>query len=80
MWPTKESRFYFMQEQEIFLFSTPSIPALGPGQPPILLVPGAPPLVKQLGHEAKHSPPSAAEVKMPGGMPPLPHKFHGMLN
>jgi hypothetical protein len=69
-----------VEEQEIFLFSTPSRPALGPAQPPVFLVPGAPPWVKQLGHEANHSLPSIAEVKMPGGIPPLPHKFHGILN
>jgi len=38
--------------------------ALGPTQPPIQWVPGALSLgVKQLGHEADHSPPSSAEVK-----------------
>jgi hypothetical protein len=38
--------------------------ALGPTQPPIQCVPGAPSLgVKQLGREADHSPPSSAEVK-----------------
>jgi len=38
--------------------------ALGPTQPPIHWVPGALSQgVKQLGHEADHSPPSSAEVK-----------------
>jgi hypothetical protein len=38
--------------------------ALGPTQPPIQWVPGALSLgVKQLGHEAEHSPPSSAEIK-----------------
>lgn len=69
-----------MQEQDIFLFSTPSRPALGPRQPPIHFVAGVPPWVKLLGREADHSPSSTAEVKMPGGIPPLPHEFHGMLN
>jgi hypothetical protein len=31
------------------------------------------PEVKQLGHEADHSPPSNAEVKYGGAIPPLPH-------
>jgi hypothetical protein len=47
----------------IFLFTTVSTMALGPTQPPIQCVPGALSLgVKQLGHEADHSPPSSAEV------------------
>jgi len=38
--------------------------ALGPTQPPIQWVPGAPPLgVKRPGREADHSLPSRAEVK-----------------
>jgi hypothetical protein len=48
----------------IFLLTTASRVALGPTQPPIQWVPGALSLgVKQLGHEADHSPPSSAEVK-----------------
>jgi hypothetical protein len=46
------------------LFSTSSRPAMGPTQPPIQWVPGAPsPGIKWLGCEADHSPPTSAEVK-----------------
>jgi hypothetical protein len=48
----------------IFLFITASRPALGPTQPPIQWIPGAPSLgVKRPGREADHSHPSSAEVK-----------------
>jgi hypothetical protein len=48
----------------IFLFTTASITALGPTQPPIQWVPGALNLgEKRPGREADHSPPSSAEVK-----------------
>jgi hypothetical protein len=57
----------------IFLFSTASRTALGPTQPPIQWVPWVLFLgVKRPGREADHSPPSSAEVKMCGCMPPLP--------
>jgi hypothetical protein len=47
-----------------FLFSTASRSNLGPNQPPIQWVPGAPfPVVKRPGREADHSPPASAEVK-----------------
>jgi hypothetical protein len=47
-----------------FLFSTSSIPAPGSTQPPIQWVPGAHSTgVKQLGHEADHSPLTSAKVK-----------------
>jgi hypothetical protein len=47
-----------------FHFSMSSRPALGPTQPPIQRVPGAPfPGVKRPGREADHSPPTSAEVK-----------------
>jgi hypothetical protein len=48
----------------IFLFTTASRMALGPTQPPIQWVPGAPSLgVKRPGREADHSSPSSAEIK-----------------
>jgi hypothetical protein len=47
-----------------FFFTTTSRMALGPTQPPIQWLPGALSLgVKQLVHEADHSPPSSAKVK-----------------
>jgi hypothetical protein len=54
---------------KIFLFFTASRPALGPTQPHIQWVPGA----LSPGQEADHSPPSSAEVKNDGAIPPLPH-------
>jgi hypothetical protein len=57
-----------------FLFSTATRPALEPTQPHIKWVPGSrPPGVKWQEYEANHSPPSIAEVKKGGAMPPLPH-------
>jgi hypothetical protein len=59
---------------KIFLFFSSSIPVLEPTQPPIQWVLEAlPPGVKQSGREADHSPPSSAEVKNGGAIPPLPH-------
>jgi hypothetical protein len=57
----------------VFLFTIASRRALGPTQPHIQWVPGALSLgVRQPGREADHSPPSSAEVKMRGAIPPLP--------
>jgi hypothetical protein len=57
-----------------FLYSIAPRQALGPTQPPIQWVLGALSLrVKRPGHEADHSPPSSAEVKNVGAIPPLPH-------
>jgi hypothetical protein len=62
------------QQGKIFLFSTVSRPTLGPTHPPIQWVLGALSLgVKQQGLEAEHSPPSSAEVKKGGAIPPLRH-------
>jgi hypothetical protein len=56
------------------VFSIASRPTLGPTQPPIQWVPGAlSRLVKRQGREADYSPPSSAEVKNVGAIPPLPH-------
>jgi hypothetical protein len=63
-------------ERGKILFSTASRPALGPTQPPIEWVPGAiSPGVKGPGRETDHSPPSSADVKNGGAIPPLPHMF-----
>jgi hypothetical protein len=64
-----------------FLFTTTSRTALGPTQPPIQWVPGAPSLgVKWPGREADHSPPSSAKVKNAWSYtstPPI--RLHGVL-
>jgi hypothetical protein len=46
-----------------FFFTTASRPALGPTQPPIQWVPGAPLGVKRQEREADHSPPSSSQVE-----------------
>jgi hypothetical protein len=62
------------QGQGIFLYSTAARPALEPTQPPIQWVSGAlSPGVKRPGREVDHSPPSGAEVKTGGPIPPLPY-------
>jgi hypothetical protein len=59
--------------QGIFLFTTASRTALELSQPRIQWVPGDLSLgVKRPGREADHSPPSNAEIKMSGTIPPLP--------
>jgi hypothetical protein len=44
-------------------------------QPPFQGVPA----VKRPGHEARHSPPSSAEVKRSGAIPPLCHMSYGTV-
>jgi hypothetical protein len=62
------------RECKICLFSTASRPILGLTQLPIEWLPGALSLwVKRQGRESDHSPPSSAEVKKGGAIPPLPH-------
>jgi hypothetical protein len=62
-----------VQQGLVIFFTTASRPALGPTQPLIQWVPGVLSLgVKQPGHEADHSPPSSAEVKMFGAIPSFP--------
>jgi hypothetical protein len=57
----------------ISLFTTVSISAVGPTQPPIQWVPGTLSLgLKWLGREADLSPPSNAEVRNAWNIPPLP--------
>jgi hypothetical protein len=59
-----------------FLSSTASTPTVGPAQPAIQWIPGAlSPGVKRQGREADHSPPSSAEVKKDGAIPPPPYVF-----
>jgi hypothetical protein len=69
---TEESGLDSRQGQE-----TSSIqlrPAVGPTQPPIQWVPGPVSLtLKRQGCEARHSPPSSAEVKNDGPILPLPN-------
>jgi hypothetical protein len=56
------------------LFSMASRPTLGPTHLPIQSVLEAiSPGLKRLGREADNSPPSSAEVKNGGIIPPLPH-------
>jgi hypothetical protein len=68
--------FYSRQEQEIFLFSIISRPVLVPNHPNIqweleAVFAG----IKRLVREADHSPPSTAECKNCGAVPPFPHTF-----
>jgi hypothetical protein len=65
----------------IFLFTTVSRTVLGPTQPPIQWVPGAPSLgVKRPGREVEHSPPSRAEVKNAWSYTStLPVRLHGVV-
>jgi hypothetical protein len=61
---------------KIFLFSTSSTPAPGPNQPPIQWVSEAIfQGVERSERKADYSPPSSAEVKNDGAIPPLPHVF-----
>jgi hypothetical protein len=67
-------KFDSRQEQEIFLFSTASRPALGPTQSLIQWVPGIFPMrIKLPGREADHSAPSSAEVKNGWSCTSTPH-------
>jgi hypothetical protein len=64
----------FPRKDKSFLCSAESRLTLGPTQPTIQWVPGAVSLgVEQLECEAGHSPPSTAEVKNGGAIPPLLH-------
>jgi hypothetical protein len=74
------SIFDSQQEQEIFLYSITSRLALGLIQPPVQRVLGAlSPEIKQLVYEAVHLPPSSAEVKNGGAIPPLPIHLYGVV-
>jgi hypothetical protein len=65
----------------IFLFTTASISALGPTQPPIQGIPEALSLgVKRPGRKADHSPPPSAEVKNAWSYTSnLPIRLHGAV-
>jgi hypothetical protein len=66
--------------QEVFLYSTASRPALGTTHHPIKRVLGAlTPWLKRQGHEADRSPPSTAEVKNGGAIPPFPIYLNGVV-
>jgi hypothetical protein len=66
--------FEFRWGQNFFLLHFVQT-ALGahPASYPIIIG-GSLPGVKRTGHEAGYSPPSSAEVKNSGAIPPLPHK------
>jgi hypothetical protein len=75
-WPGFNSR----QGKEVHLCYTASIPALGPIQFPIHLVPWVPSLgVKQVRRVDDHSSQSSAEVKNEGAKPPLHIRLHGVV-
>ena len=63
-WLTRKLRFSSRQEQETFLFSKAPRLALGSTQPPTEWVPDVlSPEVKQLGHEAEHTPLTCAKTE-----------------
>jgi hypothetical protein len=67
--------------KRLFFYCTASRPALRPTQPPIQFVPEAlSPGVKGPGREADHSPPTSAEIKNGGAIPPLPPRHDVVLN
>jgi hypothetical protein len=74
-------RIQFLAEEKILFLSTASRLALGPVQPPIKQVPGAPfPGIKQAGREAHYSPPSSAEINIIPGAILLPLIYlHGTV-
>jgi hypothetical protein len=81
-----EGRRLILNRGKYFLLSAESRPAPGPTQPPIQWIPRTITLgikiqwiprtitlgIKRPGREADHSPPSSAEVKNGGAIPPFP--------
>jgi hypothetical protein len=68
-----QSRFRILGRQEIFLFSKPFIPALGPTQPPLQWLQGT--LFREVKSPrcgANHSPRLVPRLRMSGTVPPLP--------
>jgi hypothetical protein len=66
------ARIQILTEARGFLYSTVSRLALGPAQPPIQWVQRALSLgIQWPGREDDHSPPSSAEVKNSGAIPPF---------
>jgi hypothetical protein len=64
----------------IFLFCSASRSALGPTQSPIQRITGpVSPGETHPEREADHSPPSSAEIKNGGAIPPLPIRLHGLV-
>jgi hypothetical protein len=67
-----DSQSFNPSRGKIFLYCIASRMAVGPTQPPIQWVLGASPGVKQLGHEADHSPLFNPKVKNGRAIPPFP--------
>lgn len=74
----EELGFGSRQKQEVFLFSSASILALGLIQPPIEVVLGIPPLKVQRHGSESDSRQSKAD-NSGGATPPLPHSLHGLV-
>jgi hypothetical protein len=73
-------RFQAGTRRDFFFFFLPSLPGLGPIQPPIQWVPGAlSPWVKRSVREADHSPPSSAEVKNAWSYTSISVCLHGVV-
>jgi hypothetical protein len=66
--------------KKFYLFSTASRLVLGPTQSPIQWSPGAFSVgVKRQRREVNHSPPSSAELRNDGAIPPSPIRLNGIV-